>query len=121
MRNGRLVTRFGPIKKVVSSTLKRLNECQQVTQKPQNWEIFIGTSEGMFPSVEMVGIASDILLGRKPPQQVVIFESETEAYIAVCHVDFIPQIKNMAATTDSEKILAYVRQLAPKGYHYEER
>jgi hypothetical protein len=69
----------------------------------------------VFAPEEMVGVTGDILLGRTPPQQVVIFESETEAYIAVCHVDFIPQVRNMAATTDSEKILAYVRQLAPKG------
>ncbi len=113
MRQGRLVTRFAPAKKAVFSNLKRLNQCQQITQQPQKWEIYVGTSDGLFPPEEMIDIVSDYILGRIPRQQIIIFDSDTEAYIAVCHIDFIPKVRNMAATTDSEKIFAYVQQLAP--------
>jgi len=113
MRKGRLVTRFGPVNKSVVGNLKRLNECQQVSQNPQEWEIFVGTSEGIFPPEGMIGVVSDYVLGHTARQQIIIFESETEVYVTVCHYEFITKVKDMAATTDSKKVFAYVRQLAP--------
>ncbi|MCA9930036.1 MAG: hypothetical protein KC419_16245 [Anaerolineales bacterium] len=113
MRKGRLVTGLVPIKKSVLSTIRRLNECQPITEPSAEWTISIGMSKYLFPPEGMTHIVNEIVLGRTPSQQIVIFESEAEAYVVVCHPDLIEQVRQMAATTDPENILAYVRQMAP--------
>lgn len=97
----------------IATSSPQLGSIQIKDPQSPKWKIFVDTSEGIIPPMDMYGIASEIILNHIPPQQLIIFESDTEAYVAICPLDFIPKVVKMAAVTDSEKTLAYVRQLAP--------
>lgn len=113
MRTHRQVTRFSPIKKSILPSLKQLNQCRQINQQSTPWKIFVSAGKHIFPPEDMIDVVSDVALHRLPHQQMIIFESETEAFVALCQVDFIPTVIKMADNTDSDKIYAYVKKLAP--------
>ena len=113
MRQHRLVTRFSPVKKIVAANLRRLNECQQISQESPGWNIYIGINKGVIGPENMIGIGSDVILNRLPRQQIIIFESDTKAYVAMCDADFIPKVVKVAEINDSEKVFTFVRKLAP--------
>jgi hypothetical protein len=115
MRQHRLVTRFLPVRKTAVSTLKRLNEFQSIPHESSEWKIYVSTGKNLFMPEGTMDIANDIMFNRLPRQKIVLFESDTEAYAAICQDSFIPQMLKVAAINDSEKTMAFVRQLAPKG------
>ncbi|MCB9422551.1 MAG: hypothetical protein H6667_22305 [Ardenticatenaceae bacterium] len=115
MRQHRLVTRFLPVKKTAVITLKRLNEFRQIRHDSTEWTIFVSTGKNIFLPDGAQDIAGDIILNRIPRQKIIIFESDAEAFVVVCQDSFVSQLEKVAGISDSEKTLAYVRQLAPKG------
>ena len=115
MRQHRLVTRFLPVKKTAVSTLKRLNECAQIGHQSSVWRIYVTLNKAPFLPEGTQDILTDLIFDRLPPQKLVIFESDTESYAAICQASFIPQLEKVAAINDIEKTLKFVKQLAPKG------
>lgn len=115
MRQHRLVTRFLPVRKTAVSTLKRLNEFQSIPHESPDWKIYVSTSQNLFLPEGTHDIAGNIILNRLPRQKIILFESDTEAYVTICQDSFIPQMLKVAEINDAEKTMAFVRQLAPRG------
>lgn len=112
MAQQRLVTRFSRIDKSELAVLKILNHCQHVAQRSPKWEIFAGMNENVFPPKNMSDILDDLLLYRIPPQQIVIFESREDAYVAMCQTNLIPEVMKIAILNGSENAFTFVKALA---------
>lgn len=115
MRQHRLVTRFLPVKKTAAITLKRLIEFRLIPHESSEWKIYISEGKNLFLPEGTHDIASDLVFNRLPPQKIILFESDTEVFAAICQASFIPKVLKVAEINDAEKTLAFVRQLAPRG------
>jgi hypothetical protein len=94
------------------AALKVLNHCQHVAQRSPKWEIFAGMNENVFPPKDMSDILDDLLLYRIPPQQIIIFESREDAYVAMCQTNLIPEVIKIAILNGSENAFTFVKELA---------
>jgi hypothetical protein len=112
MAHQRLVTRFSQVDKSELPELKILNKCQHILQSSPKWEVFAGMSKQVFPPKNMRDILYDLLLSNIPSQQIVIFESQQEAYVAMCQLNLIHEVIKMTHLNGSETAFTFVKQLA---------